>query len=65
MYGKNLSGHISLVFRPIKALLLLLFLAFEGLHDNIKFVIIGCTQQKPLFKENYRQGERNTYLFSL
>ena len=25
--------------------------AFEGLHDNIKFVIIGCIQQK-LFKVN-------------
>ena len=57
MYGKNLSGHISLVLRPIKALLLLLFPAFEGLHDNIKFVIIGCIQQK-LFKGNDRQGER-------
>ena len=40
MYGKNLSGHTSLVLRPIEVLL-----AFEGLHDNIKFVIIGCTQR--------------------
>ena len=51
MYGKNLSGHTSLVLRPIKVLLLLLFPAFEGLHDNIKFVIIACIQQK-LFKVN-------------
>ena len=50
MYGKYLSGHTSLVLRPIKVLLLLLFPAFEELHDNIKFVIIGCTQWK-LFKE--------------
>ena len=57
MYGKHLSGHTSLVLRPIKALLLLLFPAFEELHDNIKFVTIGCTQRK-LFKENDRQGER-------
>ena len=56
MYGKNLSGHTSLVLRPIKALLLLLFPAFEGLHDNIKFVIIACIQRK-LFKGNDRQGE--------
>ena len=56
MYGKNLSGHTSLVVRPIKALLLLLFPAFEGLHDNIKFVIIACIQRK-LFKGNDRQGE--------
>ena len=56
MYGKNVSGHTSLVLRPIKALLLLLFLAFEGLHDNIKFVIIACIQQK-LFKGNDGQGE--------
>ena len=54
---KILSGHTSLVLRPLKELLvLLLFLAFEGLHDNIKFVIIGCIQQK-LFKGNDRQGE--------
>ena len=57
MYGKNLSGHTSLVLRPIKALLLLLFPAFEGLHDNIKFVITACIQRK-LFKGNDRQGER-------
>ena len=56
MYGKNLSGHTSLALRPIEALLLLLFPAFKGLHDNIKFVIIGCIQQK-LFKGNNRQGE--------
>ena len=56
MYGKNLSGHTSLVLRPIKALLLLLFPEFEGLHGNIKLVIIGCTQRK-LFKGNDRQGE--------
>ena len=31
-----------------------MFPAFEGLHNNIKFVIIGCTQRK-LFK-----GERET-----
>ena len=57
MYGRNLSGHTSLVLRPIEALLLLLFLAFEELHNNIKFVIIECTQRK-LFKGNDRQGER-------
>ena len=57
MYGKNLLGHTSLVLRPIKALLLLLFPAFEGLHDNIKFVIIACIQRK-LFKGNDRQDER-------
>ena len=57
MYGKNLSGHTSLVLRSIKALLLLLFPAFEGLHDNIKFVIIACMQRK-LFKGNDWQGER-------
>ena len=57
MYGKNLSGHTYLVLRPIKALLLLLFPAFEGLHDNIKFVITACIQRK-LFKGNDRQGER-------
>ena len=34
-----------------------MFLAFEGFHDNIKFVIIGYTQQK-LFKGNDQQGER-------
>ena len=56
MNGKYLSGHTSLVLRPIKALLLLLFPAFEGLHNNIKFVIIACIQRK-LFKENDRQGE--------
>ena len=28
-----------------EVLLLLLFPAFEGLHDNTKFVIIRCTQQ--------------------
>ena len=33
-----------------------MFLAFEGLHNNIKFVIIGYTQQK-LFKGNDQQGE--------
>ena len=43
---RNLSGHASLVLRPIEALLLLLLQALEGLHNNIKFVIIGCTQQK-------------------
>ena len=37
MYGKNLLSHTSPVLRPIEALLLLLFQAFEGLHDNIKF----------------------------
>ena len=57
MYDKNLSGHTSLVLRPIKSLLLLLFPAFEGLYDNIKFVIIACIQQK-LFKGNDWQGER-------
>ena len=57
MYGKSLSGHTSLVLKPIKALLLLLFPAFEGLHDNIEFVIIACIQWK-LFKGNDRQGER-------
>ena len=54
MYDKHLSGHTSLVLRPIKALLLLLFPAFEELHDNIKFVIIG----RKLFKENDQRGER-------
>ena len=34
-----------------------MFSAFEGLHNNIKFVIIGCTQRK-LFKGNDQQGER-------
>ena len=64
MYGKYLSGHTSLVLRPIEALLLLLFPAFEGLHDNIKFVIIACIQWK-LFKGNDRQGEREqTIIFS-
>ena len=33
-----------------------MFPAFEGLHNNIKFVIIGCTQRK-LFKGNDWQGE--------
>ena len=64
MYGKYLSGHTSLVLRPIKVLLLLLFPAFEELHDNIKFVIIGCTQRK-LFKENDRQGEREQTITTL
>ena len=41
---------------PIKALLLLLFPAFVGLHDNINFLIIGRTQQK-FFKGNDRQGD--------
>ena len=31
-----------------------MFPAFEGLHNNIKFVIIG----RKLFKGNDRQGER-------
>ena len=62
--GKNLSGHTSLVLRPIKALLLLLFLAFEGLHDNIKFVIIACIQRK-LFEGNDRQGEREQTIIAL
>ena len=43
MYGEYLSGHTSLVYNW---LLLLLFLAFGGLHDNIKFAIVGCTQWK-------------------
>ena len=64
MYGKNLSGHTSLVLRPIKLLLLLLFPAFEGLHDNIKFVIITCIQRK-LFKGNDRQGEREQTIVCL
>ena len=34
-----------------------MFLAFEGLHNNINFVIIECTQRK-LFKGNDWQGER-------
>ena len=34
-----------------------MFPVFEGLHNNIKFVIIGCTQPK-LFKGNDQQGER-------
>ena len=62
MYGKNLLGHTSLVLRPIKALLLLLFPAFEGLYDNIKFVIIACIQRK-LFKGNDRQGEREQTIY--
>ena len=43
----------------MEALLLLLFLTFEGLHDNIKFVIIGYTQWiKPCSKsvKNYTLG---------
>ena len=69
MYGKNLSGHTSLVLRPIKSLLLLLLLlllfpAFEGLHDNIKFVIIACIQRK-LFKGNDWQGEREQTIYSI
>ena len=56
MYGKNWSGLTSLILRPNKSLLLLLFPAFEWLHDNIKFVIIGCTQRN-LFQGNDRQGE--------
>ena len=64
MYGKNLSGHTSLVLRPIKALLLLLFPAFEGLHDNIKFVIIACIQRK-LLKGNDRQGEHEQTIAKL
>ena len=78
LYGKNLSGHTSLVLRPmccqyfmtgtfgrttwdVKCWLLPYIVvdmkqAFEGLHNNIKFVIIGCIQQK-LFKGNDQQGE--------
>ena len=52
----------SLVFIALLLLLLLMFPAFEGLHDNIKFVIIGCTQQK-LFKENDWQGEHEQTIY--
>ena len=34
-----------------------MFPTIEWLHDNIKFVVIGCTQQK-LFMGNDWQGER-------
>ena len=66
MYGKNLSGHTSLVLRPIKALLLLLFPAFEGLHNNIKFVIIACICSVPYVTESVKTGlicTKYTYLF--
>ena len=62
MYGKNLSGHTFLVLRPMEALLLLLFLVFKGLHDNMKFIIIGYTQWK-LFKGNDQQGEHEQTIY--
>ena len=40
-----------------------MFPAFEGLHNNIKFVIIGCTQRK-LFKGNDQQGEHEQSISS-
>ena len=38
----KMSGHTSLVSRPVEVLILLLFQPFEGVHDsiNLKFVII-------------------------
>ena len=34
-----------------------MFLAFEGLHSNIKILVLACLQQK-LFKGNDQKGER-------
>ena len=57
MYGKSLNAWISLVLGLIKALLVYMFPAFEGLHGNIIFFVIQYSQRK-LFNENDRQGER-------
>ena len=46
----------------MEVLLLLLFLAFKGLHDNMKFIIIGYTQWK-LFKGNDQQGEHEQTIY--
>ena len=42
MYSKNLSCHILLVLRPINALLVLTFPAFEGLQGNINLSFVVC-----------------------
>ena len=51
--------YTSLALRPVRALLLLMFPAFEGLHDNTKFVIIRrmYTMEVILFKGNNQQGD--------
>ena len=56
MYGEFLGGHILLAYSWIEALFILAILAFEGLHNNIYFVVTRCIQQK-LFKENEGSDE--------
>ena len=59
--GKFLGGHISLVYSWIEALFILTIQAFEGLHDDIQFVVKRCTQHK-LLKGS---GEREQSIVSL
>ena len=56
MYGEFLGGHILLVYSWIEALFLAIP-AFEGLHNDIYFVVTRYIQRK-LFKENEGSDER-------
>ena len=56
-YGKFLSDIILLVSRQIEALIVLMVLAFKGLHTDIKFVVTWHIQLE-LLKKNGPQGER-------
>ena len=54
--GKFLGGHISPFCSWIVALLTLTIPAFEGLLNDIQFVVTRCTQQI-LLKENEGSDE--------
>ena len=57
MYGEIFGKPYLACLQLDRSTFILIILAFEELHDDIKFVITKCTQQKS-FKENQGSGER-------
>ena len=56
MYGKTYKLHNSAALAPAEALLVSSSLAFDGLHDDIKFFILACFYWK-LLKKRRPHGE--------